>query len=231
MALAITILRSGIASPATEGASWLRADAAQLQAVVGPTESVRVSGCPFEQPAGGPPSESEAGMTMLQSAVVVRLLSDKGPECIVPDACMTDVCDDLGIRVTRADDHSGSTPETDGRWVGSLRRIVAAKLTTWGMSGEPVQDAQLIVSELVTNALRYGEAAEIAFRLILTTKTITLAVNGGTSYRPRAVESDTDSENGRGLFIVAALASSWGIGDDGTTTWCTLRRPGTEVAR
>jgi anti-sigma regulatory factor (Ser/Thr protein kinase) len=143
---------------------------------------------------------------------------------------MTDACDDLGIRVTRAGVHGGGAAEGDGRWVGSLRRIVAAKLQTWGMKGEPVHDAQIVVSELVTNALRYGDPdADVGFRLILTTTTITLAVNGGTSYRPRAVESGADSENGRGLFIVAALASSWGIGEDGTTTWCTLLRPGAEV--
>jgi anti-sigma regulatory factor (Ser/Thr protein kinase) len=144
---------------------------------------------------------------------------------------MTDVCDDLGIRVARAGAHGGNDPEQDGRWVGRLRRIVAAKLQTWGMKGEPVQDAQLVVSELLTNALRYGDqAADIGFRLILTTKTITLAVNGGLSYRPRAVQGELDSENGRGLFIVAAIAAAWGVGDDGTTTWCTLLRPGTGVA-
>jgi hypothetical protein len=171
-------------------------------------------------------------MTMHQSAVVVRLLSDSGPECIVPAACMDDVCDDLGIRVTRADGYGRSDPENDGRWVGSLRRIVAGKLQTWGLRGEPVQDAQLIVSELLTNALRYGDrTADIGFRLIVTTTTITLAVNGGAVYRPRVVESDADSETGRGLLIVAAVAASWGIGDDGSTTWCTLLRPVAGVTR
>lgn len=167
---------------------------------------------------------------MTMQSAVVRVLSDRGPECTVPDACMTDVCDDLGIRVTRAVVHGVRVPEEDGRWVGSLRRIMAAKLQTWGLD-ESVHDAQLMVSELLSNALRYGDqAADIGFRLILTPKAITIAVNGGTSYRPRAVQSDADSEGGRGLFIVAAVASAWGVGDDGTTTWCTLSRPGKQVA-
>ncbi|MBD0735755.1 hypothetical protein BGM09_21895 [Streptomyces sp. CBMA29] len=110
----------------------------------------------------------------------------------------------------------------DGQWVGRLRRISAAKLRAWGL--DPlIDDVQLLVSELVTNALRYGEDGEIAFRLVITLQGVLIAVNDGSGRRPRLSVVDDESETGRGLFLVAAIAEDWGVSPDGTTTWCTLR--------
>jgi anti-sigma regulatory factor (Ser/Thr protein kinase) len=85
-----------------------------------------------------------------------------------------------------------------------------------------MDDAQLLVSELVTNALRYGQGGEVEFRLVITIRGMLLAVNNGSESRPRLRVVDESSETGRGLFLVAALADDWGVSPDGRTTWCTL---------
>lgn len=78
------------------------------------------------------------------------------------------VCDEFVVRVSGAESSKGSLErDVDGRWVGRLRRISAAKLRSWGLYSL-MDDVQLLVSELVTNALRYGEDGEIGFRLVIT---------------------------------------------------------------
>ncbi|WP_329175158.1 ATP-binding protein [Streptomyces sp. NBC_01477] len=132
------------------------------------------------------------------------------------------VCDEFAVRIS-----SGAATgralgrDPDGQWVGRLRRISAAKLRAWGLA--PLMDeAQLVVSELVTNALRYGQGAEIEFRLVITLQGMLLAVNDGSDSRPQLRVVDDSSETGRGLFLVAAVADDWGVSPDGTTTWCSL---------
>ncbi|MFC4035823.1 ATP-binding protein [Streptomyces polygonati] len=133
------------------------------------------------------------------------------------------ICDEFAVRVS-VGNATGSALErdVDGRWVGRLRRISAAKLRAWGLA-PLMDDVQLLVSELVTNALRYGEDGEIAFRLVITLQGVLIAVNDGSGRRPRLSVVDDASETGRGLFLVAAIADDWGVSPDGTTTWCTLR--------
>lgn len=132
------------------------------------------------------------------------------------------VCDEFAVRVSSgAATGSGLERDPGGLWVGRLRRISAAKLRAWGLA-PLMDDAQLLVSELVTNALRYGQGGEVEFRLVITIRGMLLAVNNGSESRPRLRVVDESSETGRGLFLVAALADDWGVSPDGRTTWCTL---------
>ncbi|MFI5759119.1 ATP-binding protein [Streptomyces sp. NPDC051569] len=140
-----------------------------------------------------------------------------------PVPSMTEpICDEFAVRISSGAS-TGSALERDhgGLWVGRLRRISAAKLRAWGLT-PLMDDTQLLVSELVTNALRYGQGGEIEFRLVITLQGMLLAVNDGSESRPRLRVVDESSETGRGLFLVAALADDWGVCPDGTTTWCTL---------
>ncbi|WP_329177286.1 ATP-binding protein [Streptomyces sp. NBC_01477] len=133
------------------------------------------------------------------------------------------ICDEFAVRVSSTAATGGALErDLDGRWVGRLRRISVAKLRAWGLAAL-MDDVQLLVSELVTNALRYGEDGEITFRLVITLQGVLIAVNDGSSRRPRLSVVDEESETGRGLFLVAAIAHDWGVSPDGTTTWCTLR--------
>ncbi|SEP02610.1 ATP-binding protein [Actinacidiphila rubida] len=150
-------------------------------------------------------------------------------ECTTPTAPIPNqvdpVCDEFTVRISAGAASNGPLEgDAAGQWVGRLRRISMAKLRVWGLS--PIlDDAKLLVSELVTNALRYGDGEEIEFRLVITLQGLMIAVNDNSPHRPElSVVGDT-SETGRGLFIVAALADDWGVSPDGTITWCTLKLP------
>ncbi|MCZ4102951.1 ATP-binding protein [Streptomyces sp. So13.3] len=138
------------------------------------------------------------------------------------------ICDEFAVRISSGAAAGGALErDPDGQWVGRLRRISTSKLRSWGLVAL-LDDAKLLVSELVTNALRYGEGGEIEFRLVITLQGLLLAVNDGSALRPQLRVVGDSSETGRGLFLVAALADDWGVSADGTTTWCTLSLPGAD---
>ena len=152
---------------------------------------------------------------------VAHSTSNLTPTAAVP-VVTEPICDEFAVRISSgAATSSALERDPDGQWVGRLRRISAAKLRAWGLA-PLIDDAQLLVSELVTNALRYGQGVEIEFRLAITLQGMLLAVNDGSDRRPRLRVVGDSSETGRGLFLVAALADDWGVSPDGTTTWCTL---------
>ncbi|MCZ4098286.1 ATP-binding protein [Streptomyces sp. H39-C1] len=135
------------------------------------------------------------------------------------------VLDDLALTIDRerlgAD---GQVPRATAVWVGRIRRIARAKLNVWGLSAL-VDDAQLLISELVTNGFRHGTERQITFRLVIGLDVLVLEVDDGSSALPELRDAGPDALNGRGLFIVDALAASWGVSSDGTRTWCTLKMP------
>jgi signal transduction histidine kinase len=130
------------------------------------------------------------------------------------------------VRPPRAGD---GIPEQDALRVRMARRVTAARLRYCGL-GPLVDDAQLIVSELVTNAIQHGDGSRITFTMTVRAGFLRLAVHGGTPGRPVVRAADDDAEHGRGLFLVDHLATAhggtWGSSDDGTTTWCNLAVPG-----
>ncbi|GAB1822182.1 ATP-binding protein [Herbidospora sp. RD11066] len=95
-----------------------------------------------------------------------------------------------------------------GASVAEARRLVRRELTGRGHTGL-VDDCQLIVSELVTNAVRHAGTA-FALRLRGTTAWIYGEVYDTGATPPRARDPRPESTDGRGLLIVGALAASWG---------------------
>jgi anti-sigma regulatory factor (Ser/Thr protein kinase) len=133
------------------------------------------------------------------------------------------VLDDVSERIERKPRTAGeSLTEDEGLWVGSLRRIGAAVLSRWGLP-DLMDDAQLLISELVTNALRYGTGREVIFRMLLGTDALVLEVNDGSTGRPQVRPAGPTEESGRGMWLVSAIATSWGVSEDETTTWCALK--------
>ncbi|MFD0663362.1 ATP-binding SpoIIE family protein phosphatase [Thermocatellispora tengchongensis] len=91
--------------------------------------------------------------------------------------------------------------------VGRIRDEVARRLAEWNLE-ELTFSAELIFSELVTNAIRYG-SEPLGARLLLDRSLICEVSDAGeTAPRPRRA-ADTD-EGGRGLYLVAQLAERWG---------------------
>lgn len=90
----------------------------------------------------------------------------------------------------------------------AARHAVRAVLSAWGLR-EPawLDDAQIVVSELVTNAVRHGGGC-ISLDLQLHDGTITVGAADGSSVVPCRRAGDDDG--GRGLAIIEALVRRWG---------------------
>ncbi|MEU8523029.1 SpoIIE family protein phosphatase [Streptomyces sp. NPDC048577] len=96
---------------------------------------------------------------------------------------------------------------SDPSEVGAVRSLAAEQLEKWGLE-DLAFTTELILSELVTNAVRYG-AAPVRVRL-LHDRTLTCEVWDGSSTAPHLRYAATTDEGGRGLFLVAQLSEHWG---------------------
>ncbi|MGW4898440.1 SpoIIE family protein phosphatase [Kitasatospora sp. NPDC004240] len=92
--------------------------------------------------------------------------------------------------------------------VAGVRAAVTRRLADWGLAEELGFATELIVSELVTNALRYGRPP-VRLRLIRHS-VLTCEVFDASSTAPRLKHARTTDEGGRGLFLVAQLSRRWG---------------------
>src|SRR4051795_3793499 len=90
------------------------------------------------------------------------------------------------------------------------RRAVRQFLGPRRLPARVIDDAQLIASELVTNALRYG-GLRIGLDLAVTGRVLTLAVADGSPVTPQLRAGADLDQRGRGLPIVSALAATWGV--------------------
>ncbi|MFC3574117.1 SpoIIE family protein phosphatase [Streptomyces yaanensis] len=111
--------------------------------------------------------------------------------------------------------------------VSEIRGAVTRRLSEWGLA-EVSFTAELLLSELVTNAVRYG-SGPIQVRLIHD-RTLICEVSDTSSTAPHLRHATTYDEGGRGLFLVAQLAQAWGTRytADGKVIWaeCALETPG-----
>ncbi|WP_345943513.1 SpoIIE family protein phosphatase [Streptomyces sp. SID8352] len=101
------------------------------------------------------------------------------------------------------------TLPTDGSVVATARRLVEQQLSAWGLSGA-ASDTELIVSELVTNAILHGKGP-IRLRLILDGDRLLSEVTDANGAAPHLRHAREGDEGGRGLFIVMRLSSRWGV--------------------
>lgn len=100
----------------------------------------------------------------------------------------------------------------EGRSVAAARSFVRQTLTEWDAAGV-VDDAVLLVSELVTNAIVHaGTATEVSCVRYDAAVQIEVVDRYPTLELPAPVGVfDTDDESGRGLFLSASIASAWGV--------------------
>ncbi|MGW3146923.1 SpoIIE family protein phosphatase [Streptomyces sp. NPDC001177] len=96
---------------------------------------------------------------------------------------------------------------SDPALVGGVRAGAVRQLADWGLD-ETAFAAELILSELVTNAVRHG-AGPIRVRL-LHGRNLICEVSDTSSTAPHLRRAATTDEGGRGLFLVAQLSQSWG---------------------
>jgi anti-sigma regulatory factor (Ser/Thr protein kinase) len=109
--------------------------------------------------------------------------------------------------------------------VGVARRHLVSDLIEAGVCASAVTDAALVISELLSNALRHagplpGSGLRVAWDLDADSVRISVSDGGGPS-RPAFGEPTPTTTGGRGLRIVARLSRRWGTlcDDEGTTVW------------
>ncbi|WP_431046771.1 SpoIIE family protein phosphatase [Streptomyces sp. P1-3] len=120
--------------------------------------------------------------------------------------------DDVTLLVARTrrvprEDTATWTLDADPAVVADARELVARQLATWGL--ETLQfTTELVVSELVTNAIRYA-GGPVELRMIRT-DVLTCEVSDPSGTQPRMRRARATDEGGRGLYLVAQLTSRWG---------------------
>ncbi|MGW7366468.1 SpoIIE family protein phosphatase, partial [Streptomyces sp. NPDC054841] len=120
--------------------------------------------------------------------------------------------DDIALLVART---RRLDPEQVAQWdvlrdpaaVAPVRTACVRRLAEWGL-GEIAFAAELVLSELITNAIRYG-SEPITLRL-LRDRALICEVSDGSSTSPRLRRAKVTDEGGRGLFLVAQFAERWG---------------------
>ncbi|MEU6063375.1 SpoIIE family protein phosphatase [Streptomyces sp. NPDC047082] len=137
--------------------------------------------------------------------------------------------DDIALLMARV---QGLPADSVGDWalpreprsVGRAREYARGQLVSWDL-GPLVDTTELLVSELVTNALRYGEG-EIRLRLLLDRTLVCEVWDSGLVQPRRRRARDTD-EGGRGLQLVGLLSAAWGSRRTprGKTVWFELPLP------
>ncbi|MFH8694481.1 PAS domain S-box protein [Streptomyces chartreusis] len=103
------------------------------------------------------------------------------------------------------------------------RSFVVDNLTAWDCVS-PADDARLLVSEILTNAVQHAEGP-LVLRLRRTATELAVEISDLSPHLPQPRLAAQDDESGRGLILVDAVADSWGVRPDerGKTTWFTLR--------
>lgn len=115
---------------------------------------------------------------------------------------------------------------------GQARRALDHDLTARGIEGGARDDLLLIVSELVTNAIRHGQPlgsdGTVHVGWTVGDRGVAIEVTDGGEGLPKASASGTEHESGRGLALVDALSTRWGVAHDATpatTVWACVAHP------
>ncbi|MFJ4329935.1 MULTISPECIES: SpoIIE family protein phosphatase [unclassified Streptomyces] len=136
--------------------------------------------------------------------------------------------DDIALLAARFD---GIAPSDVAYWFlepedaapGKARRLARRALARWGME-DLTDSVELLVSEVVTNAVRYA-SKPVTLRL-LRTDVLRCEVGDDVPQLPRLRQARATDEGGRGLYLVNRLARRWGATrlSTGKVVWFELNR-------
>ncbi|MEV7420457.1 SpoIIE family protein phosphatase [Streptomyces sp. NPDC089919] len=113
----------------------------------------------------------------------------------------------------------------DPEAVGHARAAAARQIAEWGLD-ELGFTTELIVSELVTNAVRYAASGPVQLRLIRD-QTLICEVSDTGHTSPHLRRASSEDEGGRGLFLIAHMTQQWGTRytSTGKTIWAEQALP------
>lgn len=128
---------------------------------------------------------------------------------------------DRPARITRDCEVSGDPAAS-----AAARRFLLQTAGDWDLPPGLTEVAQLVVSELVSNAVEHaGTSSTVG--LELADGKLRISVRDGSSLQPVARSFDTVSFRGRGLPLIERISEHWGIVNhpDGKTVWAVLGMP------
>jgi serine phosphatase RsbU (regulator of sigma subunit) len=161
-----------------------------------------------------------------------KIFSESAPDRSLEDLCkaMLDGVyadyqrDDIAVLLARlsripADHHATWTLGRELTSVGQARSLIREPMERWGLE-DMIPVTELLVSELVTNALRYSPGA-VTLRIVRE-GALVCEVGDNSAALPRLRQASRDDENGRGLQVVSQFASRWGARrtNTGKVVWC-----------
>ncbi|MEU1180001.1 SpoIIE family protein phosphatase [Streptomyces sp. NPDC005820] len=162
---------------------------------------------------------SELCSALTAPAATLDALCDTVLKAVLPEEPGDDVALLLArTRALGADRVATWDVQPDPAHVAATRQAATEQLAAWGLE-ETAFVTELVVSELVTNAIRYGEPP-IQLRLIRD-RSLICEVSDGSSTSPHLRRAHAFDEGGRGLLLVAQLTQRWGSRqtDRGKTIW------------
>jgi anti-sigma regulatory factor (Ser/Thr protein kinase) len=114
---------------------------------------------------------------------------------------------------------------------GAARHSLASFCRDRGAPAELTEDAILVISELVTNAVMHARTPTLAWAEY-EAGAITLAVVDGSASLPSLLAPNARRENGRGVAIVDELGATWGLIKTslGKIVWVNIRQRALETA-
>ena len=149
------------------------------------------------------------------------------PATLVSELCPSGSADDVAILVVRDRPvrqlPTSETPvEPNLTGVASARAFTSELAAQWSPSPAPGV-LELLVSELVTNAIVYGRPP-VCLRLTHLGDEVLIEVEDGSPHAPHRRRPALEEEHGRGLHIMAMLARRSGVSlePNGKTVWCTV---------
>ncbi|MFD6296585.1 SpoIIE family protein phosphatase [Streptomyces sp. NPDC060235] len=192
---------------------------------------------------------AEGSVLLLSNTAMLRSVSDDAQEqlasvadLLLPtDRPLQEMCDEVLYSLTphKADSDDAVLllartrvlgPDQVRSWTlanrpesaGEARDAVEEALAAWGLE-QHAFTASLVVSELVTNAIRYADGA-IGLRLILDGPVLVCEVTDDSSTAPHLRYAEDADEGGRGLYLTWQVSRRWGTRPEprGKTIWAEL---------
>ncbi|TDU02029.1 serine phosphatase RsbU (regulator of sigma subunit) [Streptomyces sp. 846.5] len=168
--------------------------------------------------------ELDAGLDVMRRALSAPSASlDAACDSIFTTLLSKHPADDAALLLARtrllgADQVATLDIADDPACVAEARKWAGTTLAGWGLE-EAAFVTELVVSELVTNAIRYGQEP-VQLRLVRD-RTLICEVSDGSNTAPHLRRARTFDEGGRGLLLVAQLTRSWGTRQTarGKTIW------------
>lgn len=118
------------------------------------------------------------------------------------------------------------------RSAGRARALLRAQLTDWNIDDDIADTAELLLSELMSNAIRHARTPtgrQIGVRVAQYDGRLRVEVADANNARPERRRAKADDEQGRGLAIISALAARWGccprLHGIGKATWAEIPLP------